>query len=284
MKEYLAEVEQLKIQLMQTREKNGVYLDPAEYYALETKLSSQESQLLECETALSVRNEEIKIVRRERDEFANNFEQVKQDYEKCNILLESATIELDKAKGEVNTAYVEIQACNAVITEQLFTENTLHKQGDTIKKDLVVCQNDVNKLLTKVDVLNESEIQKLQFSQNFVKHLNSKSSELINQVIAFENESQQNSQILQSGVAEMLHHGKSTCETLKTTINQALTVMIGDTEKAKDSMVQSCDDLNVHLMNTNDHLASTLKSLQAQLSDWLGNVNIVIPYNNVLFI
>jgi kinesin family protein 11 len=60
MKEYFAEIEQLKNQLTATREKNGVYLDPSEFYAMESKLATQESQLLECESALKARNEEFK--------------------------------------------------------------------------------------------------------------------------------------------------------------------------------------------------------------------------------
>lgn len=38
LKEYCTEIENLKSQLMLTREKNGVYVDPAEYYAMEGKV------------------------------------------------------------------------------------------------------------------------------------------------------------------------------------------------------------------------------------------------------
>lgn len=44
-----------------------------------------------------------------------------------------------------------------------------------------------------------------------------------------------------NGVGEMLTKGKSTCETLKAAIDSALTVLIGDATKAKDSMTSSCD-------------------------------------------
>lgn len=57
MKEYQAEVETLIMPLMQTREKNGVYMDPAEFYAMETCLAAQESHLEECESALALRTE-----------------------------------------------------------------------------------------------------------------------------------------------------------------------------------------------------------------------------------
>jgi kinesin family protein 11 len=58
LKEYCAEIESLKNMLQLTREKNGVYVDPNEFYAMEAKIATQESQLLECESALRSRNEE----------------------------------------------------------------------------------------------------------------------------------------------------------------------------------------------------------------------------------
>ena len=55
MKEYCAEIEFLKNQLQITREKNGVYIDPGEFYAMEARINAQESQLTECEAALKSR-------------------------------------------------------------------------------------------------------------------------------------------------------------------------------------------------------------------------------------
>jgi len=81
------EIEHLRLQLQLTREKNGVYVDPNEFANMEARIESQvnctyfhyqyfllhspvdcliviqESQLLECETALRSRNEEVKTLR-----------------------------------------------------------------------------------------------------------------------------------------------------------------------------------------------------------------------------
>ena len=54
LKEYGAEIENLRLMLQATREKNGVYLDPSQFEAMEARLQSQESQLLECEGALKL--------------------------------------------------------------------------------------------------------------------------------------------------------------------------------------------------------------------------------------
>ena len=91
MKEYLAEVETLKAQLQLTREKNGVYVDPGEFYAMETRLQSQEAQIEECESALALRNDEIKLVRKERDEYFAGYQETKSE-------LAAAVVELDEVK------------------------------------------------------------------------------------------------------------------------------------------------------------------------------------------
>ena len=45
-------------------------MNPEEYYAMEARISTQESQIIECEGALKSRNEEIKSLRFERDDLA----------------------------------------------------------------------------------------------------------------------------------------------------------------------------------------------------------------------
>ena len=74
MKEYFAEIETLKAQLMQTREKNGVYVEPAEFYGMESRLAMQENQITECEAALKQRVDELKYVKTEKEDLAVRLE------------------------------------------------------------------------------------------------------------------------------------------------------------------------------------------------------------------
>lgn len=45
--------------LMATREKNGVYMSPAEYDQLQAKLAAQTDRIAECEAALRQRETEL---------------------------------------------------------------------------------------------------------------------------------------------------------------------------------------------------------------------------------
>ena len=274
MKEYLAEVETLKMQLMQTREKNGVYMDPADFYALETRLAAQDAQLEECESALSQRTEEIKLVRRERDEYFAGYESAKQELSVCAAELDEAKVGLDEAKEVVSGAFVELKASEAVIGEQKATEAVLQTQGKALEQDLAHSQRDVSGLLDKVARVARSEELKLRESAQFVTQLNASTKELVSQVQKLSNVSGEHAGTLNTGVSQMLHHGRETCSSLKAAISSALTTMIGDAEQARDEMVTSCTGLKGHLQSTNQHLESTLRSLQGQLSEWLGEVDV----------
>jgi kinesin family member 11 len=273
MKEYLQEVETLKMQLMQTREKNGVYMDPAEFYAMETRLSAQESQLEECENALTLRTEEIKMVRRERDEFLAGYEETKVELAACTSELEEARVTLDEAKTVVSSAFVELTATEAVVAEQQHTEQQLQQQGRSLQKDLSRSQADVGRLLEKVELVGQSEAQKMKETQSFVSKLSSSNSELQSQVQQLSRQSQEHSAALESGVGQMLQQGRETCASLKAAIGAALVTMIGDAERARDEMTSSCSGLKSHLHSTNKHLDTTLRGLQGQLSEWLGEVD-----------
>lgn len=274
MKEYLAEVETLKMQLMQTREKNGVYMDPAEFYAMETRLAAQESQLEECESALSLRTEEIKLVRRERDEYFAGYESSKAELAVCAAELEDVKVTLDEAKETVTGAFIELKASETVVSEQVLTEKALSAQGKSLQRDLSYAQSDVARLLEKVERVAASEESKIRETEQFVAQLGLSSRHLVAQVNELNSQSAVHSVALKSGVTQMLQQGRETCSTLKSAISSALTTMIGDAEQARDEMTSSCAGLKTHLNSTNSHLEHTLRALQGQLSEWLGEVDV----------
>jgi len=273
MKEYLEQVELLKVQLMQTREKNGVYLEPGEFYAMEARLSSQESQLQECEGALASRNEEVKAMRKERDDLALSMQQLTVDYESCCAQLRDTTERLEHTKSEVSDAYVEIASCDAVMDEQASCERELLQQGLTLKGELNDCRGDARKLLQKVALISRSDQEKVDHTNRFVDELAAESSCLLDRVVALMAANREDSTVAQSGVEQMLQLGRTTCSSLRSAIDTALRTMVGQAELTKDDVVASCDGLKLHLNNTSNHLKTTLMELQEQLSTWLASVD-----------
>ena len=50
-----------------------MYVNPEEYYAMEARIQTQESQIIECEGALKQRNEEVKSLKYERDDLIDRW-------------------------------------------------------------------------------------------------------------------------------------------------------------------------------------------------------------------
>lgn len=143
MKEYCAEIELLRVQLQLTREKNGVYVEPGEFYAMEARLSAQESQLLECEAALksrffiliilhiviafiltskilfNIRTEEAKVLKVENGELACKLDAA--DVEIKNLQTETIKLrdQYDEVKEELRETSLNLKATEAVVSEQV---------------------------------------------------------------------------------------------------------------------------------------------------------------------
>ena len=302
LKEYCAEIESLKNQLQLTREKNGVYVDPNEFYSMEARLSTQEAQIAECEAALRARNEEVKSLRVGFDEVTEKYEAAQKEVRvggkappvnrwtahSCIILfslscvrqvldgraqLEALGAALRAAQEELATTKTELQAAEAVVKAQTRTERMLHTQGRSLQDEVTTRRDEVVSLLGKVGRLSDNEADRIKKAARFVAEVDNHKAQLLDGIsmIAFQSKTQ--SSVLCNGVSEMLAKGKATCSSLKAAIDGALSILIHDAKAAKDTMTGSCDKLSAHLLHTNGHVASTLRALQADLSDWLGDVD-----------
>jgi kinesin family protein 11 len=274
MKEYFAEIESLKHQLALSRDKNGVYVEPAQFAAMETRLQSQEDQLIECESALKGRTEEVKVLKVEKEELTLTLETTASELQSTVVSLEKAATQLEVAIEQLDETKVDLKATEAVVAEQVVTECSLLETGNDMQEDLTARQNDLDQLLRKVSQMAQKEAQSITGASAFVSQLSSSSADLISKVEEFQGQSSSQAEALCSGVATMLTKGRATCSTLTTSIDQVLESLIGDADTARDSMVQSCEKLKGHLQSTNGNLESTLRSLQEQLSTWLGEADV----------
>jgi kinesin family protein 11 len=87
MKEYYAEIEHLKAQLLVNRERNGVYVEPDVFYGMESKILAQENHIKECESTIKQRDRELEVVVQEKKALEKQ--------------LSSVAIQLKEAKDEV---------------------------------------------------------------------------------------------------------------------------------------------------------------------------------------
>ena len=272
MKEYCAEIESLRNMLQITREKNGIYVDPATFENMEARLSSQELQIAECESVLQERVAELKTIKTEVDTVKEQYAEVKTDLTVKTEQLDETEKNLAIKTEESDQFQMEWQASEAVIAEQEVTEESLSSHVTTLQTNVTHCNDDISGLFGKIDRHSAKEQERISQTEQYSAEVNSKQNALIASITNSLSESQTQSQELCAGVGSMLSKGKNVCSEFEQSIAQALVVLVGDTTVSKDSMVESCSDLNNTLSGTQKEVIDSLKTLQANLSSWLGDV------------
>lgn len=240
---------------------------------METQLSTQENMIAECESALRARNDEVKKYKAEKEEFHGKLESLQNVVDSTKAELGVVSQNLVETKTTLEVVKVELKASDAVIGEQVQTEDKLQLQGSQLQQEVTSRRDDVDKLLSKIDRIAENEQIRSVETQKFIHSVSDENKSLLDGIENMIAVSNDQSKSLCSGVAVMLEKGRDTCATLRSSINTALTTLIDDAKTANTKMAGSCEGLESHLNVTNDNLRETLLNLQMQLSSWIGEVD-----------
>lgn len=273
LKEYFAEIETLRVQLQLTRDKNGVYVEPGEYYAMEAKLAAQENQIAECEAALKGKADEMKALRSENSFLTGELDSVKSELERVQESLARITERFEETKAELQHTQTELAASDAVVREQVDTEDSLHDCGESLLSEATSRRTDVDALLEKVDRFVSVEQSRLKQTNATVAHLRSIKTAMDAETSSFKQSNASQSIFLQNGISDMLQRSHGTCDTLKAAIDEALQSLLADTSRARDSMTDSCSMLNTQLLDMDQHVAKILVQVKTGLSAWLSDVD-----------
>eukprot|EP01036_Dinobryon_divergens_P003695 gene3695-4889_t len=103
---------------------------------MNSRISAQDIQLTECESALRSRSEEVKTLRVERDTLSESFDQVSSTLQLTSEQLEVSKVQLTKATEELQTTQVELDVTLSVVHEQVQTEETLLKQASELQREV----------------------------------------------------------------------------------------------------------------------------------------------------
>ncbi|RYD81658.1 MAG: hypothetical protein EOP84_10625, partial [Verrucomicrobiaceae bacterium] len=247
MKEYFVEIETLRAQLQLTREKNGVYLDPAEFYQMESKMQAQESQLRECEGALKLRTDECKVLRSEVDELGARLSEVTDKYEQAANDLEVAREVLEEVRGEVADACREIGAQGQVIEEQASVERTLREQAADLLSTLQRREQDVSQLLQKVGRLEQNERERMQHTQEFISALSAQHKGLLQDVGQLVDMAASKRDEISGAIDLLLLRGRETVQSLEVRLRETLGGMLKTAEGGRDEMLSTLSSLQGEL-------------------------------------
>lgn len=269
LKEYGAEIENLRLMLQATRDKNGIYLDPSQFEAMEARLQSQESQLLECEGALKGRMEELKQLRGEREEMENKIATAQASLEEATGQLDDVTKVLEETTENLMFTQVELAASDAVVGEQCVTETGLTDIGTDFVSRITGHRSDINLLHDKIDRHSSMEVQRIDEADSFQNEVVTLQNILIKEVTGMKKSNKSESQALCAGVGDLLDRGKDTCSSLQVAIDGALGVLVADAGASRDKMTASCDALQLDLQAMGSSASESLVALKGKLGDWI---------------
>ena len=273
LKEYCEEIEMLRAQLQLTREKNGVWVEPEKFYAMEQRIASQETQISEVEGVLKSKQDDFKVVKQEKEEAEARVEGLLSDLGSCRASLEELQKCLLIKEEKLAEAEYENTVRGKIIGEQVIAETKLLDEGSSLQKEMIYQRSARDQLLTKIDTLVERESRRMNDTNDFVKSVLDSDSGLCDVVDGIVSASEESSSVLCSGVSTMLTKGKETCADLTVCIDKALCELLQSTSSVTCSMTDNCENLHTHLDSTNNRLAATLTDLKVQLSSWLEEVD-----------
>ena len=273
LKEYGAEIETLRVMLQLTREKNGVYLDPAQFEQMEARLQSQESQLLECESALRSKLDEVKQLRSEREEIEDALREAQASLEQKSSELDSVTRDLEQTAEKLSYTEMELEASEAVVIEQSVTEADLTTMGSSLMEIVSSHRDDISHLQDKVQRHCDMEIQRVTQADCFQSEVIQLQSSLVNEVTAMKEKTSLSTTEMCGNVDNLLRRGKETCSSLQMAIDGALGTLTSDAETARGKMIDSCSSLEIDLQAMGTDTSTHLSGLKADLSAWLADLD-----------
>jgi kinesin family protein 11 len=270
LKEYGAEIENLRLMLQMTREKNGVYISPAQYDAMEQKIAAQEAQISECESALRSRTEDLKQLKSERELIDEQIRLAQLEIDAKTSELERVTSDLQRTVEDLTHTKVELSASNAVIEEQVETESSLSNEGAYLQSSISNHRSDITGLFDKVDRHAVMEQRRVAEADAFRSGVANLQDSVLTEIGAMQGLNQKHTEDLCNGVVTLLTKGRDTCSSLQAAIDGALGVLVADAGASRDKMTASCSALELSLTTMKNEATVSLAGLKDKLVVWIG--------------
>ncbi|KAF4084385.1 hypothetical protein AMELA_G00128400 [Ameiurus melas] len=163
-KEYTEEIERLKRDLAATREKHGVYLSAENYESMNSKLMSQEEQILEYTERIAAAEEDLKRVMELFTDSKQKLEQYSEDLQDKGQQLEEAHKDLQETKQKLTQ--------EVFITTQLqTTESQLYNAAGQLLSTAEVSTSDVGGLHAKLQRVQAVEQHNVAAQTNFAQSM-----------------------------------------------------------------------------------------------------------------
>lgn len=271
MKEYFAEIETLRLQLIATRDKNGVYLDPAEFYAMESKLATQEAMLVECEAALKSRNDEVKVLKDQTDELTIDLTETRNNLAKAKESLAESRELMQQAQGQATQGYKAWQSTESVVHAHKQNENKLLSAGDAMKKQLRHAETDLNRLVRKVGLLESQEGRRIQEAEVFCQRMAQEHDVLASYLKQLTAQQTNMHQQTAASIATLVASAASTQNALQRVLQEEMQTIINQRAQQVSTQEAQHSDFQKALETAQASTRARWAGLQQELAQWMSS-------------
>ena len=273
LKEYSAEIESLRSQLQASREKNGVYLDPKDFYEMENKIASLGMQLVECESVLKCRNEEAILLRESNEHMETKIQHLSAALDTANYELSKTRLELDTTKLQLEETLVELKATESVVIEQSKTEQSLTAEALDLQNEVQDCRKKIQSLHGKIELYTAGEAAGESRAKSFVADLLTARSSLLTSVEDLGHKGTESLALIGAEIQSLLSAGRSTCHDLKSSVGLALEVLLGDADRSQNELESGLSRLSNQLSHGSTVAISQLSEIKARLESTIDRIN-----------
>lgn len=272
-KDYLAEIDLLRQQLTATRERNGVYMDYNEYQVTQAKLATQENLILECESTIRQRDQEIAQLRKEK--FSLEQEVLNQSH-----TIKAVNEEKDALNGRYNdilqrlyATYVAWKGSEAVVVEQSDTEEVWKAAGTKLLRIIADRDADILNLIEKVQQLHTHADTRMHSSEEYADELQNYHSQLTKQIEDLIGLTNQQQAHLAQGIVDLTSDSNRACLDMQKSLESILQDLTRATDENKAVLTNQCGDTQMQLKSLNDTLVQKIQVMRGDWNSWFQKVN-----------
>ena len=265
LQEYSAEIETLRAQLQITREKNGIYLSPADFYAMESRISGLGLQMIECESMIKLRNEEAKASKIAYELLETQMRGVTSELEATSLELKTTKRELSDCQHKLCEVQGELRVSEAVVADKILLESRLRHEGEILQGEVRRCRESIDRLHDKVESYAANEERLIASGQSFVSTLTSEEQRLSNTIKIMLSGSNTCAASISSNITELLVSGKRTCNELNLAVNSALAVLVSQGNTLQLEVGGNLSGLQSHLTQSTADTIQKLQDLQTEV-------------------
>ncbi|DAZ94548.1 TPA: hypothetical protein N0F65_002200, partial [Lagenidium giganteum] len=151
LKEYGSEIESLRTALQAARQKDGIYLPPAQFTEMQERLAGQAVQLSELEDELESRTKAVKELEDAMEVKTQEMEELQEKNAKVEAKLGETTEQLEQTQQELESTTSQLRKTEDELEKYKQNEHVLLRNGAKAKSLFLESERRIEQLLAKIE-------------------------------------------------------------------------------------------------------------------------------------